>query len=125
MKQTLLVLMLALHAVTGATYSASAQLINVTYAGKSSGVVSWKEMAADSMLKVTQPGIAVISFQMNHFGPYWDAVGLKSNSNKITPPMRKEFKHLHSDDLLFFINIKAINANGDTLWADPLQFKIK
>jgi hypothetical protein len=36
MKRPLLVLMLALYAVAGATYTASAQLINVTYAGKQS-----------------------------------------------------------------------------------------
>jgi hypothetical protein len=125
MKQPLLVLMLALCAVTGATYTASAQGIIVTYAGKSSGPISWKEVKADSMLMVKQHGIEVISFQMNHFGPNWDAVTYKTTGNKITSEMRKEFKHLHRDDLLFFINIKAKNEKGDTLWAAPLNFKIK
>jgi hypothetical protein len=65
------------------------------------------------------------TFQMNHFISPWATIVYKSNSNKITPEMRKQFKRLHSDELLFFTNIKARNANGDTLWADPLQFKIK
>ena len=125
MKKPWLLLMIALCAVAGAAHTAGAQLINVTYAGRPSGMVTWKEMAADSMLMVKQPGHMVVSFQMNHFQPGWNAVQLKSSNNRITPEMRKEFKHLRRDDLLFFINIKAINPNGDTLWADPLNFKIK
>ena len=117
--------MLALLAVMCTTSIARAQLINVTYAGKFSGEMTKKAIAADSILIVKQPGIEVISFQMNHFGPYMDAVELKSDNNKITDKMRKEFKHLRHDDLLFFIYIKARNQNGDTLWADPLKFKIK
>ncbi|MBK5284932.1 MAG: hypothetical protein JJE25_05985 [Bacteroidia bacterium] len=125
MKQTLLMLMLAISAVIVTTYTSSAQLINVTIAGRNLGVITSKELMADSMLSVREPGIEVISFQMNHFGPYWDAVQINGYNNKITAEMRKELKHLHHDDLLFFINIKAKNANGDTLWADPIKFKIK
>ena len=125
MKKSWLLLMFALQAVMGTTHTASAQLINVTYTGKPGGMVSWKEIAADSMLVVRQHGIRVISFRMNHMQPGWNAVELNSSSSRITPEMRKEFKHLRRDDLLFFMNIKAINDNGDTLWADPLSFKIK
>src|SRR6185436_12843161 len=107
MKKPLLLLMFALFAIAGVTHTASAQLINVSYAGKQSGVVSWKEIAADSVIRVRQPGIEVISFSMNHFVTPWSTIVYKSNSNKVTPEMRKEFKHLHSNELLFFTNIKA------------------
>lgn len=125
MKRTLPMLMIALFAVMATAFSARAQLINVTYAGKQSGIVSWKELAADSMLMVKQPGHQVVSFQMHHYLTPWSPAIFKTTGNKITPQMRKEFKHLHRDDLLFFTNIKAINENGDTLWASPIQFKIK
>lgn len=125
MKRTLPILLLALFAMMATTYTASAQLIVVTLAGKQSGEVTRKEIAADSLLKVNTPGVEVISFQMNYFGPFMDAIEYKSNSNKITEEMSKKMKRLHRDDLLFFIHIKAINQNGDTLWADPIKFKIK
>ena len=104
---------------------ANAQLIVVTFAGKTSGPVTWKEIKTDSILVVKQEGITVVSFQMNHIEPMWGGTVFKSTGNKITPEMRKEFKRLHRDDLLFFTNIRAVNAAGDTLWADPIQFKIK
>jgi hypothetical protein len=124
-KKPLFLLLFALFALTGATMHAKAQLIVVTYAGKTSGPVTWKEIKADSVLVVKQEGVTVVSFQMNHIEPMWGGTVLKSTSNKITPEMRKEFKRLHRDDLLFFTNIRAVNAVGDTLWADPIQFKIK
>jgi hypothetical protein len=119
------ILMIALFAVMASAFSAGAQGINVTYAGKESGIVTWKEIAADSMLHVKQSGVVVISFEMKHFQAGWDVKEFHSSNNQITPQMRKEFKHLHGNDLLFFTHIKAINATGDTLWAHPLQFKIK
>jgi hypothetical protein len=125
MKRALPVFLIALLAVMATAFTARAQLINVTYAGVQSGRLTGKELAADSVIKVVQPGIEVISFQMQHYLSPWSPVIYKSNSNKITPEMRKQFKRVHRDDLLFLTNIKAVNATGDTLWASPIQFKIK
>lgn len=125
MRKTMPKLLLAFFAVMMAAGSASAQLITATYAGKTVGLISKKEVLADSMIVIKEPGVRVVSFQMSLLGPWMDATKFDCDSNLLTPKMRKELKYIKKDDMLFFIHIKAVNEKGDTLRADPIKFKIK
>jgi len=123
--KTKILFLLAILAVAGATYTASAQKPTASLAGKSSGKATVKQLLKDSVLTVTTPGYVVVSFRMSAYAKGVDATDLESSSAQLTARMQQTISQLPRGTKIYFEFIQAHDAEGTIVTLEPMAFIIK
>jgi hypothetical protein len=123
--KTNILLSIMLLAAMLASFNSDAQNTNVTLGGMSNGQVTAAQLAADSVLRASEPDMTVISFRMSKYEKDKDAVEIESSTSQLTPSMHQAIAQSAPGTKIYFEYIKGKSGKGYTIALSPMEFVIK
>jgi hypothetical protein len=117
-------LMLFVFSAAFAQQKMDIQFPKGTFAGKSSGIISFAEIEKAGVVLVTDETLKVVHFSIS-LTPGGIAVKENTVDNKITAPMLEYFRTLSVGSVFYIDNIVVANNKGVTIKLEPLKFTTK